>query len=720
MARLESSVALTALAPESNLPPMPSPSHYRAIAPRSLLAALGWALVALSGAGALGLLALRRGEPVSAIWLLVAAVCTYAIGYRFYSAFIAARIFALDDRRATPAQRLSDGRDYVPTNRWIVFGHHFAAIAGPGPLVGPTLAAQFGYLPGILWIVVGVVLGGAVQDFVILCSSIRRDGKSLGQMARDEIGPVAGFTGMVAVLGIMVVLLAVLALVVVNALRSSPWGTVTIGLTIPIAMLMGVYMRWLRPGRVLEASAMGLVLLVIALYAGRWVAEQPALATAFTLNGKTLAIAIMAYGFAASVIPVWLLLAPRDYLSAFVKIGVVIALAVGILVALPPLQMPALTRFTDGTGPVFAGALFPFAFITIACGSISGFHALIASGTTPKLLAREGDARLVGYGGMLMESFVAVMALIAACALTPGVYFAINAPASALGTTAQSAAAAVAQWGFVVSPAELESLARQVGESSLLSRTGGAPSLAVGMAHIFSRVLGGDTAMALWYHFAIMFEALFILTTVDAGTRVGRFMLQDLGKHVWAPFGRNDWTPAVWLSSALIVAMWGHFLWQGVIDPLGGINSLWPLFGISNQLLAAVALCVATTIIIKMGKARYAFVTLLPLAWIVVVTMSAGYVKIFSPLPKLGFLAHAHLFHAARTAGTLPAGVKSAGDLGRMIANDYLDAAVAAFFLVSVLVVIADSAREWWAVLRGGKPVRSTETPFDPLIVTGD
>ena len=699
---------------------MPSPSHYRAIAPRSLLAALGWALVALLGAGALGLLALRRGEPVSAIWLLVAAVCTYAIGYRFYSAFIAARIFALDDRRATPAQRLSDGRDYVPTNRWIVFGHHFAAIAGPGPLVGPTLAAQFGYLPGILWIVVGVVLGGAVQDFVILCSSIRRDGKSLGQMARDEIGPVAGFTGMVAVLGIMVVLLAVLALVVVNALRSSPWGTVTIGLTIPIAMLMGVYMRWLRPGRVLEASAMGLVLLVIALYAGRWVAEQPALAAAFTLNGKTLAIAIMAYGFAASVIPVWLLLAPRDYLSAFVKIGVVIALAAGILVALPPLQMPALTRFTDGTGPVFAGALFPFAFITIACGSISGFHALIASGTTPKLLAREGDARLVGYGGMLMESFVAVMALIAACALTPGVYFAINAPASALGTTAQSAAAAVAQWGFVVSPAELESLARQVGESSLLSRTGGAPSLAVGMAHIFSRVLGGDTAMALWYHFAIMFEALFILTTVDAGTRVGRFMLQDLGKHVWAPFGRSDWTPAVWLSSALIVAMWGHFLWQGVIDPLGGINSLWPLFGISNQLLAAVALCVATTIIIKMGKARYAFVTLLPLAWIVVVTMSAGYVKIFSPLPKLGFLAHAHLFQAARTAGTLPPGVKSAGDLGRMIANDYLDAAVAAFFLVSVLVVIADSAREWWAVLRGGKPVRSTETPFDPLIVTGD
>ncbi len=694
-----------------------SSSVHGSIAPRSPLAALGWALVALAGAGALGFIAVWRGEPVSAVWLLVAAVCTYAIGYRFYSAFIAARIFALDPRRATPAERLADGRDFVPTNRWIVFGHHFAAIAGPGPLVGPTLAAQFGYLPGLLWIVVGVVLGGAVQDFVVLCSSIRRNGKSLGQMARDEVGPIAGFTAMVAVLGIMVVLLAVLALVVVNALRSSPWGAVTIGLTIPIAMLMGVYMRWLRPGRVLEASAIGVVLLVVALYAGRWVAEQPTLAAMFTLSGKTLALAIMAYGFAASVIPVWLLLAPRDYLSAFVKIGVVLALALGIVVALPPLEMPALTRFTDGTGPVFAGALFPFVFITIACGSISGFHALIASGTTPKLLASEGDARLVGYGGMLTESFVAVMALIAACALTPGVYFAINAPVSALGTTAQSAAAAVANWGFVVTPAELESLARHVGESSLLSRTGGAPSLAVGMAHIFSRVLGGDSAMALWYHFAIMFEALFILTTVDAGTRVGRFMLQDLGKHVWPRFGLTSWQPAVVLSSAIFVAMWGHFLWQGVVDPLGGINSLWPLFGIANQLLAAVALCVATTVIIKMGKARHAWVTMLPLAWILVVTMTAGWQKIFSPLPKLGFLAHAHAMQAAQAAGTLPVGVASAGDLARLIANDYLDAAVAAFFLLSVLVVVADSAREWWAVVRGGKPARSTEVPFHPRIV---
>jgi carbon starvation protein len=680
--------------------------------PRNRLpAALGWACVALLGAAALGILALSRGEPVSAAWLLVAAVCTYAIGYRFYSAFIAARIFALDDARATPAHRLADGRDFVPTNRWVVFGHHFAAIAGPGPLVGPTLAAQFGYLPGILWIVVGVVLGGAVQDFVILCASVRRDGRSLGEMARTEIGPVAGFTAMVAVLGIMIVLIAVLGLVVVNALKASPWGTVTIGLTIPIAMLMGLFLRYIRPGKVLVASAVGLVLLALSLYAGRWVAQRPDLAPMFTLGGHTLALLIMAYGFAASVLPVWLLLAPRDYLSAFVKIGVVVVLAVGILVSLPPLQMPALTRFTDGTGPVFAGTLFPFAFITIACGSISGFHALIASGTTPKLLDRESDARLVGYGAMLVESFVAVMALIAACALTPGVYFAINAPASALGGTTQSAAAAIAAWGFVVSPAELDALARQVGEASLLSRTGGAPSLAVGMAHIFSRLLGGSGAMALWYHFAIMFEALFILTTLDAGTRVGRFMLQDLGRHVWAPFGRSAWTPAVLMSSALFVAMWGHFLWQGVSDPLGGINSLWPLFGISNQLLAAVALCVGTTVILRRAHARYALVTLAPLAFITMVTMTAGWQKIMSPDRKLGFIAHARSLEAARAAGTLPPGVKSAADLGRMIFNDYLDAAVAAFFLAAVLVVIAASAREWWAILQRRSTIHSTEVP---------
>jgi carbon starvation protein len=679
-----------------------------------LASTLLWILVAAAGGGAFAGLALSRGEEVSAAWLLTAAVCTYLVAYRFYSRLVASHVFALDAERATPAERHSDGRDYVPTNRWIVFGHHFAAIAGPGPLVGPTLAAQFGFLPGALWIIVGVALGGAVQDFVILASSVRRDGKSLGQMAREEIGPVAGVTALVAVLGIMVVLISVLALVVVNALRSSPWGTVTIGLTIPIAMLMGAYLRWLRPHRVLEASAMGVALLVLALFAGRWVAENPALAPVFTLSGTTLALLIMAYGFAASVLPVWLLLAPRDYLSAFVKIGVVVALALGILIVLPPLRMPAVTQFVDGTGPVFAGKLFPFVFVTVACGAVSGFHALIASGTTPKLLQRETDARLIGYGAMLMESLVAIMALIAACVLTPGVYFAINAPVGALGATPASAAAAIQAWGFTLAPGEIEALAREVGEASLLSRTGGAPSLAVGMAQLFSSALGGQGAVALWYHFAIMFEALFILTTLDAGTRVGRFMLQDLGKHLWAPLGRVSWYPAVVLSSAVFVALWGYFLYQGVTDPLGGINSLWPLFGIANQLLATVALCVGTTVIIKMGKARHAWLTLLPLAWLVVVTTTAGYLKIFSADPKLGFLAHARLLEDAVASGRLPAGVASATAAARMTFNDRLDAAVAGFFLVSVLVILADSAREWAAVLGGRKPARSTEVPFEP------
>jgi carbon starvation protein len=686
-----------------------------------LASAIAWTAVAAAGTGAFAFVALNRGETVSAAWLLTAAVCTYLIAYRFYSRIVATRIFVLDTSRLTPAERLNDGRDYVPTNKWIVFGHHFAAIAGPGPLVGPTLAAQFGFLPGMLWILVGVALGGAVQDMVILCSSVRRNGKTLGQMAKEEIGPVAGFTALVAVLGIMLVLIAVLALVVVNALRSSPWGTVTIALTIPIAMLMGVYLRWVRPGRVLEASGIGLVLLVAALYAGQWVAQTPSLAPTFTLSGTTLAWLIMAYGFAASVVPVWLLLAPRDYLSAFVKIGVVIALALGILIVLPPLRMPALTQFTDGTGPVFAGKVFPFAFITIACGAISGFHALIASGTTPKLLDRETDARLIGYGAMLTESFVAIMALIAACALTPGVYFAINAPVGLLGTTTESAARAVQQWGFMVTPGQLDALARDIGESSVLSRTGGAPSLAIGMAQIFSSVFGGG-ALALWYHFAIMFEALFILTTLDAGTRVGRFMLQDLGRHIWEPFGRISWYPAVVVASAIFVAMWGHFLYQGVIDPLGGINSLWPLFGISNQLLAAVALCVGTTVIIKMGKARYAWMTMLPLAWLVVVTMTAGWAKLFSPDPKLGFIAHARFLRDAASSGRLPAGIKSVADAARMAFNDYLDAAVAAFFMVAVIVILADSIREWTSVLRGRKPARSTEVPFEAraAVVGGD
>ncbi|MEO7503070.1 MAG: carbon starvation CstA family protein [Gemmatimonadaceae bacterium] len=673
---------------------------------------LAFALIALLGAGSFARLALSRGETVNAAWLLTAAICTYAVAYRFYSKFIAAKIFELHDDRATPALRLNDGRDYSPTNRWIVFGHHFAAIAGPGPLVGPTLAAQFGFLPGALWIIIGVALGGAVQDFVILASSIRRDGKSLGQMARDEIGKVAGVTALVAVLGIMVVLIAVLALVVVNALKASPWGIVTIGLTIPIAMFMGAYLRWIRPHRVLEASAIGIVLLTLALFAGQWVAQNPTLAPVFTLTATTIALLIMVYGFAASVLPVWLLLAPRDYLSAFVKIGVVVALALGILFVLPPLQMPALTRFTDGTGPVFAGKVFPFAFITIACGAISGFHALIASGTTPKLIECESDARFVGYGAMLMESLVAVMALIAACLLTPGVYFAINAPAGALGTTAASAAAAISNWGFTLAPGEMETLARQVGESSLLSRTGGAPSLAVGMAHLFSRVLGGSQAMALWYHFAIMFEALFILTTLDAGTRVGRFMLQDLAKHVWAPIGRVSWYPAVIISSAVFVMMWGYFLYQGVLDPLGGINSLWPLFGISNQLLAAVALCVGTTVIIKMGKARYAWVTMLPLAWLAIVTLTGGWIKIFSDNARLGFLAHARLFEGMISGGTVPPGVASIEAARRMIFNDYLDAGVAGFFMISVIVIIVASAHEWFSVVSGRKRAITTEVEY--------
>jgi carbon starvation protein len=680
---------------------------------RKMLKVVLWSGVAALGAVSFGWLALSRGEPINAAWLLVAALCTYAVSYRFYSRFIASRIFALDPARATPAVRLNDGRDFIPTNRWVVFGHHFAAIAGPGPLVGPTLAAQFGFLPGALWIIVGVAIGGAVQDFVILCASVRRDGKSLGQMAKEEIGPVAGYTALVAVLGIMIVLIAVLALVVVNALKASPWGVVTIGLTIPTALTMGVYLRWIRPHRVLEASAIGLVLLILALYAGRWVAQNPAMAPTFTLTGKTLALLIMAYSFIASVLPVWLLLAPRDYLSAFVKIGVILALALGIVIVLPPLQMPALTQFTNGSGPVFAGKIFPFAFITIACGSISGFHALISSGTTPKLLASEADARIVGYGGMLTESLVAVMALIAACVLTPGVYFAINAPASAIGTTAASAAAAVQHWGFTLDPSQMQLLAQQVGEKTLLSRTGGAPSLAVGMAHLFSRVLGGSTAMALWYHFAIMFEALFILTTVDAGTRVGRFMLQDLLKHAWAPIGRVSWYPAVVMSSGIIVAMWGHFLYQGVQDPLGGINSLWPLFGISNQLLAAVALCVGTTVIIKMGKARYAWVTIVPLAWLAIVTLTAGYQKIFSADPKLGFLSHVRAVEGVIATGALPPGVQTLADARRLILNDRIDAAVAAFFLLSVIVIIVASAYEWFSVLSGQKVARSTEIPFE-------
>jgi len=659
-----------------------------------------WAVIALAGATGLGMVALVRGEPINVAWLLVAAVATYAVAYRFYSKFLAVRVLMLDDRRATPAERFNDGRDFVPTNRWVVFGHHFAAIAGPGPLIGPTLCAQFGYLPGTLWIIVGVVLGGAVQDFLILAGSLRRDGKSLGQMAREEIGVLGGFAALAGVLCIMVILMAVLALVIVNALKGSPWGTFTVGATIPIAILMGTYMRFVRPGKVVEATIWGLALVLFAVVAGRWVGESSTWASWFTFSPTTLAWMIIGYGFAASVMPVWLLLAPRDYLSAFIKIGTILALALGIAVYLPPVQLPPLTRFTDGTGPIFAGKVFPFAFITIACGAISGFHALVSSGTTPKLLQRESDARMIGYGAMLMESFVAVMAMIAAAVLQPGVYFAVNSPAGIVGASPQAATQTISGWGFPVTTADMERLAADVGEQSLFARTGGAPSLAVGMAHIFSNTLGGRTIMAIWYHFAIMFEALFILTTMDAGTRVGRFMLQDFLGHIWEPLGRTSWYPSVLLTSAGMVGAWGYFLYQGVVDPLGGINSLWPLFGISNQLLAAIALAVATTLLVKSGRAQYVWTTLAPLLWLLAITLSAGYDKIFSPEVRIGFLAHAAQLQARIAAGQV--GAAKLAETQAIIFNDRLDAAVTALFMVLVVIIVVDSLRAWYRVLSAG------------------
>ena len=665
-----------------------------------------WAFIALVGAIGWGVLALHRGETVSAAWLILAAVGTYLVAYRFYARFLATKVFELDGRRATPAERLNNGRDFIPTGRLVLFGHHFAAIAGAGPLIGPVLAAQFGYLPGVLWIVFGVVLGGAVQDFIILYGSMRRDGKSLGQMAKEEIGPTTGVIAMVAILAIMVILLAVLALVIVNALRDSPWGVFTLLCTIPIAFLMGFWMKVWRPGKVAEATAVGLVLLIAALVGGRYVAESATLAPLFTHGGVTIAWGIIVYGFAASVLPVWMLLLPRDYLSTYMKIGTVVLLAIGIVLVMPPLRMPAVTGFISGSGPVFAGKLFPFAFITIACGAISGFHSLVASGTTPKMIRSETDAPMIGYGGMLMESFVAVMALCAATALDPGLYFAINAPLSSLGGNVAQAVEAIRDWGFVVTAEQIEGMARSVEESSLLGRTGVATSLAVGMAQIFSGAFGPGL-IALWYHFAIMFEALFILTTLDAGSRVGRFMVQELGAHLWKPLGRTSWYPSIILSSAVVVAGWGSFLIQGVTDPLGGINSLWPLFGISNQLLAAVALSVGTTILIKSGKARYAWVTLGPLAWLLAVTITAGLQKIFAADPRLGFLAHARV-----TATQVASGAMEAGRGARLIFNDRLDAGVAAVFLLITVTLVIASAREWVAVLRGHKPATTGETPF--------
>jgi carbon starvation protein len=667
---------------------------------RSFLSVVIWVAISIAGAAAFGVMALARGETISAAWLVVAAVCSYLVGYRFYSRFIAAKVFGLDVRRATPAERLNNGRDFVPTSRWILFGHHFSAISGAGPLVGPTLAAQFGFLPGTIWLIAGVVLGGAVQDMLILCASMRRDGKSLGQIAKEEVNPVAGMAAMIAIFAIMIILLAVLGLVVVNALRDSPWGLFTISCTIPIALLMGCWMNYIRPGKVLEATGIGILLLIAALVGGQWVSQSTSWSPVFTWSGTSLAWAVMIYGFVAAVLPVWLLLAPRDYLSAFMKVGTILVLGLAILIVMPPLKLPALTQFVDGTGPVFAGKLFPFAFITIACGAVSGFHALVSSGTTPKMLCVETDARFVGYGSMLTESLVGVMAMIAAATLDPGVYFAMNVGPAALGTTSAAAAQTIAQWGFTLAPEQLDQLAKSMGESTLLSRTGGAPSLAVGMAGILGGVFTGP-GLALWYHFAIMFEAVFILTTIDAGTRVGRFMLQELLGHAHPSLGRTSWYPSILLSSFLVVAGWGYFLYQGVVDPLGGINSLWPLFGIANQLLAAVALCVATTVLVKMGRQRYMWVPLIPLAWLAAATLTAGWQKVFSPDPKLGFLAHAE----SLANSTLPTAQ-------RMIFNDRLDAGLALFFMAVVLVVILASAREWYMVLAGRKAPVVHEAPY--------
>ena len=671
-----------------------------------------WAALAVLGAWCLGVIATERGEPVNSFWVVAAAASIFLIGFRFYAKFLATKVMMLDDRRATPAELLRDGHDFEPTNKWILFGHHFAAIAGPGPLVGPTLAAQFGYLPGLLWILFGAVLGGAVQDFTILFCSMRRGGKSLGQMAREEIGKTGGLVALVTVLLIMIILLAVVALVVVNALKGSPWGTFTIAATMPIALLMGLYLRYMRPGRVLECSLIGFVLVMGAVFGGEWVAHSTAWAPWFTLSGVAIAIAIIVYGFFASALPVWLLLAPRDYLSTFVKLGVVFLLAVGILIARPQLQLPALTQFTNGLGPIFAGKIFPFCFITIACGAISGFHALISSGTTPKMIEREWHAWPVGYGSMLLEGFVAVMALVAAASLDPGVFFAVNSPAGVVGANPSAAVATISSWGFPITVDQMATLARRAGESSLFGRTGGAPSLALGMAHIFARTGGGQAVLSFWYHFAIMFEALFILTIIDAGTRVGRFMLQDLLGHVYAPLGRTGWMPGVVITSAAIVAAWGYFLYQGVLDPLGGINSLWPLFGIANQLLSAVALCVATTIFIKMHWAKYMWITTVPLAWLLVITFTAGWQKIFSPEPRLGFLAQASLLESAVEAGKIAASNLAAAR--SQIFNNRLDAAVCGVFLILVAITVLDSVRVWYGLLRRTRVVTSSETPFVP------
>jgi carbon starvation protein len=648
-----------------------------------------WVAVAVLGAVALGIVALKRGEPVNAMWLVIAALCIYAIAYRFYGLFIANRVLGVNATRQTPAYRHNDGLDYVPTNQYVLYGHHFAAIAGAGPLVGPVLAAQMGYLPGTLWLLAGVVFAGAVQDMIVLFLSTRRDGRSLGDMIRSEMGPVAGTVAGIGVLLICVIILAVLALVVVNALKSSPWGTFTVACTIPIAFIMGIYGRFVRPGRIGEMSAIGGLLLLAALIYGRTISETPALAQYFTLAGPSLALLIIGYGFIASVLPVWLLLAPRDYLSTFMKVGTVALLAIGVLIAHPQLQMPAVTKFIDGSGPVWAGNVFPFLFITIACGAVSGWHSLISSGTTPKMIESERQIAFIGYGGMLTESFVAIMAMIGASVIHPGVYFAMNSGAGLIGTTAAHAADVVTQWGFTVTPDMLTQAARDVGETSILSRTGGAPTLAVGMATIFSSFLGGRALMPIWYHFAILFEALFILTTVDAGTRVCRFMIQDLVGHAIPSFkATNVWGNNL-IGSALSCALWGYLLYAGVNDPYGGIWTMWPLFGATNQMLAAIALTLCTVVLYKMKRERWAWVTIVPTVWLVVCTVTAGLEKVFSSNPKVGFLSHAEKFSQALASQQVLAPAKSLAEMSRVIFNDYLDAALAALAVSIVIVVVA-------------------------------
>ncbi len=665
---------------------------------------LAWAAVAVLGAVAFAMLALSQGESVSSVWLVTAALCVYFIAYRFYGKFIANKVLRLDDTRMTPAMRHNDGLDYVPTNRWVLYGHHFAAIAGAGPLVGPVLAAQMGYLPGTLWILVGVVVAGAVQDFIVLFTSVRRDGKSLGQMIKMELGPVPGSLALVGVLAIMIIILAVLALVVVKALTASPWGLFTIAATIPIALLMGIYMRVIRPGKIAEASAIGVVLLLLSIVYGRSVAADPTWGPMFTLTGPSLAWALILYGGIAASLPVWLMLAPRDYLSTFLKIGTVIALAIGIYVVAPPLAMPRTTLFIDGSGPVFSGKLFPFLFITIACGAVSGFHSLISSGTTPKMVEKESHMRLIGFGGMLTESFVAIMALTAACVLDPGVYFAMNSPAAVIGKTAIDAAQVISGWGFTITPDMITQTAADIGEKTVLSRAGGAPTLAVGMAQILATAVGGKAMMAFWYHFAILFEALFILTAVDAGTRAGRFMIQDMLGHAWKPLGDTKFLPGNILATLLCVSAWGYFLYQGVVDPLGGINTLWQLFGVGNQMLAGIALLLCTSVLVKMKRERYVWVTLVPTAWLLVTTLTAGVQKIFSDDPKIGFLALARKFSAAAADGKVLAPAKSLEEMQRVIFNNYLDAAVCSLFVLLVLAMCVFALKICLQALRQANP----------------